>query len=98
MTHKSWQCDQPQLTPLGCTPCSTYSTHYSTLWAQSAWLLIYVLLVRFFLNRADPEEHIAFSKDCLAAVLEAYPSIVARHKDEEYTEQQKEWQLMRRGR
>lgn len=49
-------------------------------------------------HRADPEEHIAFSKDCLAAVLEAYPPIVAKHKDEEYTQQQKEWQLMRRGR
>lgn len=40
----------------------------------------------------------AFSKDCLEAVLEAYPPIVAKHKDEEYTEKQKEWQLMRRGR
>eukprot|EP00904_Undaria_pinnatifida_P005687 jgi/Undpi1/2248/HiC_scaffold_12.g05634.m1 len=49
-------------------------------------------------NDKDPEAHIAFSKDCLAAVLEAYPPIIARHKDDEYTERQKEWQLMRRGR
>lgn len=47
---------------------------------------------------ADPEQHIAFSRDCLAAVLDAYPPIVAKHKDDGFTEQQKEWQLMRRGR
>lgn len=40
----------------------------------------------------------AFSEDCLKAVQDAYPPIVAKHKDDEYTEQQKQWQLMRRGR
>lgn len=40
----------------------------------------------------------AFSSDCLNAVLEAYPPLVDKHKDDEFTEQQKQWQLMRRGR
>ncbi|CAN0494822.1 unnamed protein product, partial [Hapterophycus canaliculatus] len=39
-----------------------------------------------------------FSSDCLKAVLEAYPPLVDKHKDDEFTEQQKQWQLMRRGR
>lgn len=56
------------------------------------------LCLCFFYCCVDPEQHIAFSKDCLEAVLEAYPPIVAKHKDEEYTEKQKQWQLMRRGR
>lgn len=47
---------------------------------------------------SEPSEHIAFSEDCLKAVLDAYPPIVAKHKDDEFTEQQKQWQLMRRGR
>lgn len=40
----------------------------------------------------------AFSADCLKAVLAAYPPIVDKHKDDDFTEQQKQWQLMRRGR
>lgn len=40
----------------------------------------------------------AFSEDCLKAVLDAYPPIVDKHKDDDYTEQEKQWQLMRRGR
>ena len=46
----------------------------------------------------DPDTHMAFSEDCLKAVLDAYPPIVDKHKDDEFTEQQKQWQLMRRGR
>lgn len=49
-------------------------------------------------NNKDPEEHFAFSKDCLAAVTEAYVPIVAKNKDKEFTEKEKEWQLVRRGR
>eukprot|EP00522_Entomoneis_paludosa_P006375 CAMPEP_0172450728 /NCGR_PEP_ID=MMETSP1065-20121228/8966_1 /TAXON_ID=265537 /ORGANISM="Amphiprora paludosa, Strain CCMP125" /LENGTH=397 /DNA_ID=CAMNT_0013202547 /DNA_START=152 /DNA_END=1345 /DNA_ORIENTATION=- len=49
-------------------------------------------------NNKDPEEHFAFSKDAVNAVLDAYGPIVTKHKDDEYTQKQKEWQLMRRGR
>lgn len=66
-------------------------------WLNHASLDQFVTVYRAF-NDADPEQHIAFSKDCLAAVLEAYPPIIAKHKDDDYSERQKEWQLMRRGR
>ena len=46
----------------------------------------------------DPEQHFAFSKECVNSVVDAYVPIVAAHKDDEYTKEQKEWQLMRRGR
>eukprot|EP00636_Phaeomonas_parva_P015647 CAMPEP_0118858836 /NCGR_PEP_ID=MMETSP1163-20130328/5336_1 /TAXON_ID=124430 /ORGANISM="Phaeomonas parva, Strain CCMP2877" /LENGTH=363 /DNA_ID=CAMNT_0006792337 /DNA_START=64 /DNA_END=1155 /DNA_ORIENTATION=- len=49
-------------------------------------------------NDRDQEKHFAFSKDCLAAVVPAYAPIVEAHKDDEYTQQNKEWQQMRRGR
>lgn len=44
------------------------------------------------------EEMLAFATDGLAAVVPAYGPIVEKHKNDEYTQQQKEWQLMRRGR
>ena len=50
------------------------------------------------LNDRDPEKLLAFAKDGLAGVIEAYGPIVQQHKDKEYTQKQKEWQLMRRGR
>jgi len=46
----------------------------------------------------DPEAHLAFSTEALNAVPDAYCPIVAKHKDDEFTTAQKEWQLMRRGR
>jgi len=49
-------------------------------------------------NNKDPEEHFAFSKDCLNSVVKAYGPIIEKHKNDEFTQEQKEWQLMRRGR
>merc|ERR1719311_1102268 len=45
----------------------------------------------------DPEYY-AISKECVNAVTDAYLPIVAKRKDSPFTEQEKEWQLMRRGR
>lgn len=50
------------------------------------------------LNDREPEDIFAFSKECLDSVVPAYLPLVAKHKDDEYTEQQKQWQQMRRGR
>jgi len=50
------------------------------------------------LNDRDPEKLLAFAKDGLASVVPAYVPIVEKHKDDPFTEKQKEWQLMRRGR
>jgi len=49
-------------------------------------------------NDKDSEEHFAFSKDCLNSVVKAYGPIIRKHKNDEFTQEQKEWQLMRRGR
>ena len=50
------------------------------------------------MNDRDPEKLYEFAKDCLASVVPAYTPIVAKHKNDPYTEKQKEWQQMRRGR
>jgi len=50
------------------------------------------------LNEKEPETLFAFSKECLDSVVPAYLPLVAKHKDDAFTEQQKEWQQMRRGR
>jgi coproporphyrinogen III oxidase len=50
------------------------------------------------LNDREPEKILAFSTEALNNVVEAYGPLVSRHKDDVYTEQNKEWQLMRRGR
>ena len=50
------------------------------------------------LNDRAPETIIKFSADCLGAVTKAYIPIINKNKDKEFTEKQKEWQLMRRGR
>jgi coproporphyrinogen III oxidase len=50
------------------------------------------------LNDRPPEEIFAFSKECLDSVVPAYLPLVAKHKDDEFTQKQKEWQQMRRGR
>jgi len=49
-------------------------------------------------NDRDPDTIFAFSKECLNNVINSYGPIVEEHKDDEYTQKQKEWQLMRRGR
>ena len=50
------------------------------------------------LNDRDPEKLLALASDGLSSVIPAYAPIVAKHKDDPFTEQQKQWQLMRRGR
>ena len=49
-------------------------------------------------NNKDPDEHFAFSEACVNSVIKAYGPIVEKHKDDDFTEKNKEWQLMRRGR
>jgi coproporphyrinogen III oxidase len=46
----------------------------------------------------DREQLFAFVKDCLAAFLPSYLPIINRRKDLPYTEQEKIWQQIRRGR
>jgi len=50
------------------------------------------------MNDRPADELFAFSKDCMNSVVESYLPIIARRKDQEYGEQQKAWQQMRRGR
>jgi coproporphyrinogen III oxidase len=50
------------------------------------------------LNDRDPEKLLSFVEDSLAAVVPAYAPIVAKHKDDVFTVQEKEWQQLRRGR
>ena len=54
----------------------------------------------FFDDLCDrPKDEIfAFSSDCCDAVCESYLPLVARRKDMNFTEKNKEWQQMRRGR
>jgi coproporphyrinogen III oxidase len=49
-------------------------------------------------NDREPDQHFEFSKECVNSVIKAYGPIIEEHKDDEYTQQEKEWQLMRRGR
>ena len=48
--------------------------------------------------RDDPEATFAFIQDSCLSFIEAYTPIVARRKDTPYTEQERAWQLQRRGR
>lgn len=50
------------------------------------------------LNDREPERLFAFTKDVAGAFLPSYIPIVERRKDMDFTQSQKEWQLMRRGR
>ncbi|GAB4824045.1 hypothetical protein N2152v2_011091 [Parachlorella kessleri] len=50
------------------------------------------------LRDREPEQLLAFASDCANNITEAYLPIVRRHKDDPYTEQEKRWQQMRRGR
>lgn len=44
------------------------------------------------------EEILAFSKDAVNHVIEAYCPIVKKHMNDSFTEEQKRWQQIRRGR
>lgn len=44
------------------------------------------------------ETILAFSEECVNNVVEAYCPIIKKHMNDEYTEQQKQWQQLRRGR
>lgn len=48
------------------------------------------------LNDRPKEEIVKFSAECLASVVPSYVPIVHKHKDDEFTTKQKEWQAMRR--
>lgn len=50
------------------------------------------------LNDRPAEEVIKFSTDCASAVVPSYLPLVVKHKDDPFTEEQKNWQQMRRGR
>mmetsp|Transcript_9962 Transcript_9962/g.24791 ORF Transcript_9962/g.24791 Transcript_9962/m.24791 type:complete len:440 (+) Transcript_9962:41-1360(+) len=49
-------------------------------------------------NTESQDRHLEFSTACLDAVTEAYVPILKKHKDDDFTQQQKDWQQMRRGR
>ena len=50
------------------------------------------------LDDRDPDEIFEFVKDLSNNVVNAYGPIIEKHKDDEFTQKEKEWQLMRRGR
>eukprot|EP00976_Prorocentrum_cordatum_P009996 200214-Prorocentrum_minimum.AAC.2 len=50
------------------------------------------------MNDRDPEELLQHATNCAKAVIPAYVPLVKKHKDDKFTQQQKEWQQMRRGR
>lgn len=49
-------------------------------------------------NTEDPEIHLAFSAQCLKAATKAYVPILEKNKDKAFTQEQKAWQQLRRGR
>ena len=50
------------------------------------------------LNTGDWEADFAFTQDVGRAFLDVYPKIVRRHMNDEWTDEQREHQLVRRGR
>lgn len=50
------------------------------------------------LNDRDPEAICNFAEDCAAAVAPAYVPIIEKHKNDKFTEEEKRWQQLRRGR
>jgi coproporphyrinogen III oxidase len=50
------------------------------------------------LNDRNPEEIFEFCKDAVNHVVPAYGPIIEKHKNDPYTEEQKQWQQLRRGR
>jgi coproporphyrinogen III oxidase len=50
------------------------------------------------LNDRDPNKLIDFARDNLKSVVPAYLPIIEKHKHDAFTEQEKDWQQIRRGR
>eukprot|EP00897_Mesotaenium_endlicherianum_P010716 jgi/Mesen1/9673/ME000674S09281 len=50
------------------------------------------------LNDREPEKILAFSTECANSVVNAYIPLVKKRKDMEFTDEQKAWQQLRRGR
>lgn len=50
------------------------------------------------LNDRSADELFSFSKECMHSVVESYLPIVAKRKDTPYTDDNKAWQQLRRGR
>ena len=50
------------------------------------------------LNTGDWEKDFAFTQDVGRAFLDAYPALVRRHMDEDWTEEERQAQLVKRGR
>lgn len=50
------------------------------------------------LNDREPDKLYSFAMDCLSTIGPTYVPIVVSHKDDPFTEKQKDWQQMRRGR
>ena len=50
------------------------------------------------MNDRSKEELLAFATDMASAVVPAYVPLVEKHKDDEFTPEQRAWQQMRRGR
>eukprot|EP00450_Noctiluca_scintillans_P014917 CAMPEP_0194530262 /NCGR_PEP_ID=MMETSP0253-20130528/67156_1 /TAXON_ID=2966 /ORGANISM="Noctiluca scintillans" /LENGTH=364 /DNA_ID=CAMNT_0039375471 /DNA_START=258 /DNA_END=1349 /DNA_ORIENTATION=+ len=49
-------------------------------------------------NSQTPDEHLAFTKECLDAVTESYIPVLQKHRSQPYSVREKEWQQIRRGR
>jgi len=49
-------------------------------------------------NSETPEEHMRFSTNCLQAVTAAYVPIIKKNRNRGYSQKQKDWQQIRRGR
>ncbi|KAB0790082.1 hypothetical protein PPYR_11909 [Photinus pyralis] len=54
----------------------------------------------FFDDLDEPNQHkvFGFVTSCANAVIPSYMPLVAKHKDEKYSEKERQWQLLRRGR
>ena len=50
------------------------------------------------LNDRPADQILAFSTDAVNSVVPSYLPLVSKHKADAYTEEQKQWQQMRRGR
>ena len=51
-----------------------------------------------YLDSGDWEDDFTFTQDVGKAFLDIYPRLVRRHMDKSWTEEQREWQLIKRGR
>jgi coproporphyrinogen III oxidase len=50
------------------------------------------------LNDREPEKLLALAEDGLKSIIPAYVPIIQKHKNDPFTEREKKWQLIRRGR